>query len=177
MKLLCLLIIVALLAGCTLGAVTVKKSELDNSTHITMKPAIAFPYVQMGLSWNDKLPNNELILEVIKSHGGNISPGESLHFNIDEGLFHFASFDSTSKLDYQPGLHNSVTSMPGYGSASKRYIVSPSFIKKLLAAQRTVIRLDLDREFAEGILIQDPTFFAAYAADFMTEFEKYQFVK
>jgi hypothetical protein len=95
MKNLCVFIAIVFLAGCTMGVVTVKKSELDNSTHITMTPVPVLPYVQMGLLWNDNLIKDEIILEVVKSHGGEIAGGESLHFNIDGELFHFASFDLT----------------------------------------------------------------------------------
>jgi len=173
MKAIWLLLLFTLCSGCTMGVVTVKKSELDNSTHIAMTPATAIPYIALGLSWNDKLPRDELTLEVIKTHGGSVSGGESLHFNIDGELINFTSFDSTAEIGFKPGLYNSVASIPGHAWSSRRYTIPPTFLKKLLNARKVVIRVDLDREYAEGILVTDPTFFLSYAPDFMAAYEDY----
>jgi hypothetical protein len=138
------------------GSVKVKTSEFDGTVSITMEPAWAgtgmSTRMKLDLFWNSTLKADELILTVTVAGVETFSDGESLHFNVDGEITSFSSIDNTTDLGYDPGVYNSVASIPGQSWSAKRYVVSRAFVERLLAADRAAVKVDLQRHYAEDVL-------------------------
>ena len=179
MKGLFFLVVSFALVGCVSipAPVIVSKSDFDGSTQIIAEPGWVggAGYVKFGLSWNSKMPANTLRLDALVANSGEIAAGESLHFNIDGQIFNFSSSDIISATTIQPPTVTQFGTFSGAVWAMKSYTVSPEFISKILHSTKTAWRLDLFKDYREGVLDLNsygPTIAMETFKNSMTEFER-----
>ena len=138
------------------GAIHTNISEFDNTKEIILEPAWVGSGIKLGLLKRTNMPQDELILIVMIDIIRTFAPGNSLHFNIDGEIVSFSSIDATTEFEMGKGIYNPIgLYFPSVNWSSKRYLINKQFLKKILNAQRVVIRIDLRKEYVEGIFSKD----------------------
>lgn len=140
----------------------VTKSEFDNATEISMEPAVLSDSpteIKLHLFRRSTMPIDQIILTVIVDGAHYISSGESLHLNIDDTLISFRSIDDLPDMKTTPGSYYSdmgIYMPPAYWS-SKRYVIDRTFLKRMIDAEKVVVRVDLRTTYIEGVFsVDDP---------------------
>jgi len=121
------------------------------------------------------MPANTLRLDAFVANSGEIAAAESLHFNIDGQFFNFSSNDVISSTTIQSPTVTQFGTFSGSVWAMKSYTVSPEFISKIIHSTKTAWRLDLSKDYREGVLDSKsygPTIAMDTFKNFMTEFER-----
>ena len=132
------------LPGQTLHSV----SKFDGSKQIIMEPAwLPYSPIKLALFKNTKMKPDEVLLTVVVRGVRSFSRGESLRFNVDGEIVDFKSIDVLTEFK---SYHNSRL----YWS-SKEYLIDAVFIKKIIEAKRVVVKVNLNKEYVEGVFSQD----------------------
>ena len=138
------------------GDITVVKSEFDGTVEVSMEPArVCLPgasvcTIKLDLMHNSKMKPDQAMMRVLVMGLEQFAPGEAVKFNIDGEIVGLTSIDTNSTHDERPGMAGS----DDYWT-SQRYMVDKQFIEKLLNGKRVVVRVDLQKSFAEGIFSDD----------------------
>jgi len=98
---------------------------------------------------------NEAILKVKVSGIDSIADGESLLFNVDGKITGLRSIDMTT--DWEKEFYTVEDSWLGSRHieqrfSTKRYVISEQLIDRIASAERVVARVNLSREYVEGVL-------------------------
>ena len=137
------------------GSISESKSEFDGSRQISMEPAWLYnSSIKLALFKNTKMGKNDIILTAVVKGAYNFSDGESLHFNIDGDIVSFRSIDSLTSIDTSSG-HVGNIYIPPSNWSSKDYVVNNDLIKRLINAERAVVKIDLRKSYVEGIFSSD----------------------
>ena len=85
------------------------------------------------------------------------SSGESLHFNIDDHFVSFESIDKFTDIETSPGSYYSTIKVyfPPQNWSCKRYEINQDFLKRILDAEKVVLRVDLRKTYTEGVFSTD----------------------
>lgn len=138
------------------GYISETVSEFDGTKEIKMEPAWIYGVeLKLGLFKNSKMKPNEVILTAVVKGAYNIDEGKSLQFNVDGKIYKFASIDSLTNIDTTSGFYGNGVYLPASNWSSKDYIVTKSFIKELIEAQRAIVKIELDKEYIEGNFSSD----------------------
>ena len=101
------------------------------------------------------MAENEVVMIAVVKGAHNLAGGESLHFNLDGQFFSMASVDSLTDFETTPGHASSVAYIPPSNWSSKRYLVDMDFIEQLVNAERAIVKIDLTKEYVEGVFSTD----------------------
>lgn len=162
MKKIMISILVLFLFGCAVipmpgvpGYIYESTSKFDGTKQLSMDPAwIDGGAFKMGLSNTTRMTRNEALL-TIEVHGlHSFASGKSLHFNINGN---FVSLASTGKTDYKTteGHSSRYGYFPARNWSLQKYWVTVDFLKKIIDAESVVIRVDLEREYVEGVFSKE----------------------
>lgn len=145
------------LVGCVTlpGGITERVSGFDKAKEIEMEPAwvgnsLKDSPIGLGLYKTSKMGEDEAMLIVSIKGAYNFAPGESLQFNIDGDIIKFASIDTTTNIELNEGVHNSVAYIPPSNSSSKRYEIKKDLIKRLIEGKEVWVKVELAREYFEA---------------------------
>lgn len=173
------------LAGCAVmpvpGRIQESISSFDGAREVAMEPALVCRedargscFIRLGLFKRSTMsPESVMLLAVV--YGMNpISEGASLHFDIDGDIVSFTSIDGKTRYSIGSGPHTTGTDFrnSSEGCSVKRYIVHRSFLKRLLTAKRSAVRVSLKKGYVQGELLDDgetmalPSFRQFYARVF-----------
>lgn len=172
MRVIYLLLILSVSAGCAADKVGVVKSTVDNSVEVTMNPVPVIPNLLFSLYWNREMGPDKIILKVTKSFGDNLPGGDALHFNVDGEQSDFSSVDMTPEIGYDPGRRNSFATFSGHVWSSRRYLVSTVFVRKLIQSQKTIVSIETAKTKMEGQLSDASSSFRANASDFVQALDR-----
>lgn len=158
------------------GHITEKQSTFDNSTQLSMEPAFVFRHadgfsgsdLQLSLFWRSTMQPGQLVLVAYVDGTHNFEQGQSLFFNIDGEIVGFESIDQLTDITFKPGIYDAIY-IAGTNVSSKRYLISPSFLEKILNAKDVRVKLNMSRTFVEGVF-SDNTMSSAKRA--FIEFQK-----
>ena len=132
------------------GGVSISYSEFDKSRIVQLEPGwVGEGDIKLGLYQSSKVTNNEVILTAMAYGIFNIADKESLQFNIDGEFLVLTPIDSYTYFSLTEGY----TSW-----SSRKYLINKLTIKRLLNAQRVIVRIVSDRNtYVEGnFLVDDP---------------------
>lgn len=160
LKTIFLIFILASLYGCATpgmpGYISNSVSGFDHTRSISMEPAwVPNSMIKLGLFWSSKINDNKLILIATIKGAHSIPSKNSLHFNIDGNITSLSSIDTLTDIDTTRGIIHGYTYTPGANWSSKRYLVEKEFINKLVNASHVVVKLDLQKTYAEGVFSSD----------------------
>lgn len=165
MKLTLLILLTALISGCTMsgmpGHVGTTTSQLDGERQVHIDPGwikgkgLDTP-LKLGGFWTDKSPD-VFHLDVVYMGTESV---QGLKVGIDGEITELKPTSSMTDHDYIPGLYNSVASIPGHSESSRRFTVPLEFIRRMTAGQRVILQVDLGSKFTEGTFSFNQTNFA-----------------
>jgi hypothetical protein len=150
------------------GEIKISKSEFDNSKQVTMLPAATYsfspgsmkPVVYIGAYKTSKLGKNEVVLEPEYSGAHSLT---KLSFSVNGKIRSFKSIDTQTNI-YQGSKRTTFTG-DHYNYSSKRYIVPSKYIKKILKAKKSFVRL----YFRDGTYAESSIFKTKGFHDFMAK--------
>jgi hypothetical protein len=132
------------------GGISVTYSKFDASRIVRLEPGwVGEGNIKLGLYQSSKMTKDEVILTAMAIWIFNIADKESLQFNIDGEFLVLTPIDSYTYFSLTEGY----TSW-----SSRKYLINKLTIKRLLNAQRVIVRIVSDRNtFVEGnFSINDP---------------------
>lgn len=137
-------------------------SEFDNSTQVVMVPGWVYnrsellsgASFKLGLLWRSTMKPGEVLIVAEYADGIEaLGAGTSLHFNIDGEFVDVATIDATTDFDVERTRSPYVTQTTT--RSSKRYLGSIDLVRRLVNARDVKVRLDLSRQFVEGVFSYD----------------------
>lgn len=167
-----------LITGCMTGMpghINVKQSMFDDATETSMdgawicKSSFDCPF-KMALYKRSTMGEDQVIIEAIVRGTHSLSRGSSLHFNVDGEIISFKSIDTLTDFDttegvYMPGqvyptktggyVYTGSFSIPPTNWSSKRYLTDKAFLKKIIKAEKVIIKVDLGKTYVEGPFSKD----------------------
>ena len=161
MKRLGILILLIGLVGCAgsllpvPGDIIETTSKFDGSRQISIEPAWVGNSIKLTLFKNTKMPVNDIILTVVVRGARLFAKGNSLHFNVDGKIVSFKSIDRLTDIKTSSGFAGGGYYIPPSNWSSKAYVVGKSFIKRIIAANRVVVKIDLTKTYVEGVFSKD----------------------
>lgn len=158
------------------GYVSETTSNFDNSRQITIEPAWLYNSpIKLSLTKTSKMPDSTIVLDAVVQGAYNFSQGPSLNFNIDGEIFSFESIDAMTDINTTSGVYNSVAYISPSNWSSKRYIITKSFLNKLINGKRVWVKIDLSKVFVEGEFSSDaPTTARPAFQDFLSRINKWK---
>jgi hypothetical protein len=149
-----------LLQGCSTtgmpGHVSESVSKFDNTRQISMEPAWLYDSpIKLSLFWNSNMKNGDIYLYGTVKGAHSIARGQSLHFNVDGKIKSFSSTDTFT--DFQTtsgGVYNS-SYIAGSNWSTKRYLINSKFLTEILSAKYVAVKIDLQKEYVEGVFSRD----------------------
>ncbi len=166
------MLLLSILIACTPVPWHIKENEssLHNAAEISVGPVWTYsPTVSLSLYRRTDMPKGKIIL-VAHVPGVRLFAEEpSLMFQIDGKVVTFSSSDKQIHLETDPGPVNETFFGSSTSSSSKRYEIDDLFLRRLIEAEKVIVRIKLKDSFAEGIFSDDRA--AAYQA-FSTFYER-----
>ena len=156
-----ILVLLVCLLGCASmpgmpGNIIETTSKFDGSKGISMEPAWLYnSLIKLALFKNTKMDKDLVILTALVKGAHNFAKGNSLHFNVDGEILSFKPIDEFTDIKTDPGFVGSGLYVPPSNWSSKRYSITKSFIKRIIDAERVVVKIDLRKTYAEGVFSKD----------------------
>lgn len=143
-------------SGTMPGSIDKNISKFDGSVSYQMEPAwVRDSLFKFGLYWDSKLPNDEIIMDVVIKGTDTISNDESLLFKIDGELISLTSIDATTDHNINPGSAAPGFYFPPSTWSSKRYVINKDFLRRILEAKEVLVRVRLSKSYIEGVFSKD----------------------
>lgn len=149
------LTILVLTSGCTTlpgspGYITESSSLFDNSKSINIEPAwlidgLRGSDIKLSLYKNSKMDENMVILIALVMGAESIAKDTSLHFKIDDQIVSFSSIDTLTDIETKESHGKYYQNW-----SSKRYQITIDFLKRIIEAEKVIVKLDLAKTYAEG---------------------------
>ena len=128
------------------------KSKFDSQVELSMIPigigSKFAPLNGLGLYKNSKMQKEAIVLTALVTGAHIFARGNSLHFNIDGEIVSFRSIDELTDIETYVGYCNIVSAK---NTSQKRYLINRSFLKKLVNADKVVVKINLDKTYVEDI--------------------------
>jgi hypothetical protein len=164
LRLIAATVTVLLLVACAIsgpgvpGHIYESTSKFDNSREITMEPAWlsdSAPGIKLRLFKSTRMPKDQVVMDTIVAGAHSFARGKSLHFNIDGDIVSFSSIDELTDIETSPGFAGGGYYIPPSNWSSKRYLVTMDFLKRIIAAERVIVKVDLRKTYVEGVFSTD----------------------
>jgi len=138
------------------GKVTVTKSKLDGAQQVQVEPAwlretALGSDLKLGGFWSDKSKTN-FVLEVVLIGVDSIL---GLKVGIDGQITEWMPSEKSSHHSYQPGLYNSVASIPGHSETARRFVVPLDFVERMVDGTNVVMQIQMRRGYREVTFSND----------------------
>ena len=138
------------------GAISESSSEFDGTKQIKMEPAWLYnSMIKLALFKNSKMDEKNVVLTVVVKGTHSFSREDSLYFNVDGDIVSFKSMDLLTDINTSEGFVGSGIYIPPSNWSSKDYLVTRDLIKRLVNAERVVIKVELRKSYVEGIFSRD----------------------
>ena len=138
------------------GFISESSSDFDGTKQLSMEPAwLPYSPIKLALFKNTKMDKNEVVLSVIVKEAHIFGRDESLHINIDGDIVSFMSIDPLTDRKVSSGHYGNGFYIPPFNWSSKDYLITKNLIKRLIEADRAVVKVDLRKSYAEGIFSHD----------------------
>ena len=142
------------------GSVHTHTSEFDGTNEYTMTPGFVKTgkgmfggqHIKLGLHRTSKMPEGEIVLTASIKGIKNITSGESLHFNIDGEFVGFTSNDVLTDRETVPGVQGIVKAQ---NWSNKRYVITQDLLKRLITAEKVLIKVSFGKEYIVGTFTTD----------------------
>jgi len=165
MKKIAVFLLSLFLFGCSVAMpppakVLVSTSKFDNATEISTEPAWLYDSkvgIKFSLFRRSTMPEDKIILNVIVSGAHIFSRKKSLQFNIEDKFVSFNSIDTYADIDTTPGSYFSNIDIyfPPQNWSKKRYEIDRAFLKRIIEAEKVIVRVNLEKTYAEGVFSSD----------------------
>lgn len=134
------------------GDIHERKSDFDNSIEITMEPSWAYSEsgdseIQLDPAWRSSMPKETCALTFWVMDTVIFSDRDPVKFNIDGNIISINSSEPMQYV-YNPGMVHPYVAP--WSKSGQKFMVSKSFLKKILNAKRVVIRIDSDHGYREA---------------------------
>jgi len=160
-----LLALLLLAAGCAAAPERLQESisPFDGAREISLEPSLVCQekstetcFIRLGLFKRSTMRPDSVILVVVVNGTKPIAGGKSLHFNVDGEVSAFESIDRKTRYGIGKGPHTSGTELcgPSGSCSARRYLVTRDFLKKLMQADKTAVRVDLAGGYLGGVLLK-----------------------
>lgn len=133
-----------------------RKSPLHDAAEISVGPVWTYSTsVSLSLYRRTNMPEGKIML-VAHVPGVRLFAKEpSLLFQIDGEIVTFSSSDERINVETDPGSVSGKFFSPSMPSSSKHYEIDDLFLKRLIDAEKVIVRIKLKDTFAEGIFSDD----------------------
>lgn len=130
-------------------------SEFDGATEISMRAISAFPEkangpaIQFEPFWRSTMQNDRFVLTLWAMNTVSFASVDPVRFNIDGEIVSLNSSEAM-QFYYNPGMVGHGIYISPWSKSGKRFLVSKTFLEKILHAKRVVIRIDLENGYTEA---------------------------
>lgn len=132
------------------------ESPLHDAAEISVGPVWTYStMVSLSLYRQSNMPERKIILAAHVPGVRLFAREPSLLFEIDGEVVTFSSTDKRINLDTNPGSVSGKFFSPSIPSSSKHYEIDELFLKRLIDAEKVIVRIKLKDSFAEGIFSDD----------------------
>jgi len=132
----------------TPGYISESTSKFDGAQEISMEPGWTRGDIRLGLFWRSTMDPDVIYITALVHGAHNL---KSLSFNIDGEFVSFKPSDTSTNIWTEPGSKY----FPPINKSQRKYKINRQLIKRLVNAERVVVRLDLMRNYVEGVFSND----------------------